>query len=52
MDQYHPDDFCAPGSARYRPQYAEIVRRPAGRDVCDATFEKRSLGHPAAMPGT
>jgi putative pyruvate formate lyase activating enzyme len=65
MDQYHPNNFCAPGSAKYRPQYAEIARRPTGREVRDAyryasrlglnfeavTFDKHPLEDPAAMPG-
>ena len=26
MDQYHPDNFCDPHSAKYRPHYAELAR--------------------------
>ncbi len=44
MDQYHPDNFCAPGSAKYRPQYAEIARRPTGREVRDAYRYAARLG--------
>jgi putative pyruvate formate lyase activating enzyme len=57
MDQYHPDNFCDPESAKYRPQYEELSRRLAFREFEQAcgyarkrklnfetiTFEKRAL---------
>ena len=27
MDQYHPDNFCDPASAKYQPRYGAIARR-------------------------
>ena len=65
MDQYRPDNFCDPGSAKYRPQYAEIARRPQGSEIQGAyrcaerlglkygtvTFERSSPKRYAAMPG-
>jgi putative pyruvate formate lyase activating enzyme len=36
MDQYRPDNFCDPQSAKYRPQYAEIARRPESAEIRDA----------------
>ena len=37
MDQYHPDNFCDPRSAKYRPQYAELARRPTPRNCARPT---------------
>jgi hypothetical protein len=28
MAQFHPDNFCDPGSSKYRDKYTEIARRP------------------------
>jgi putative pyruvate formate lyase activating enzyme len=36
MDQYHPDNFCNPGSARYNDKYHEIARRPTAQEIRDA----------------
>jgi putative pyruvate formate lyase activating enzyme len=36
MDQYRPDNFCDPQSAKYRPQYAEIARRPKSSEIQSA----------------
>ena len=44
MDQYHPDNFCDPRSAAYDARYADIARRPTGREVRDAYGYARSLG--------
>jgi putative pyruvate formate lyase activating enzyme len=44
MDQYHPDNFCDPSSAKYRPQYAGIARRPTGRELRGAYRHARDLG--------
>ncbi len=44
MDQYHPDNFCDPGSAKYRPQYAEIARRVSRPEVEDAYRYAERLG--------
>jgi putative pyruvate formate lyase activating enzyme len=65
MDQYRPDNFCDPHSAKYRSQYAEIARRPKRSEIRDAyrhaerlglkyetvTFERFSPEHFARMPG-
>ena len=65
MDQYRPDNFCDPGSAKYRPQYAEIARKPKGSEIRDAfryaerlglkfetvTFERAAPERYASMPG-
>ena len=64
MDQYRPENFCDPGSAKYRPQYAEIARRPKPSEIRDAyrhaerlglhyetvTFERSRLAHYAPTP--
>ena len=44
MDQYHPDNFCDPGGAKYRPQYAEIARRADRAELRDAYRRARELG--------
>jgi putative pyruvate formate lyase activating enzyme len=44
MDQYRPDNFCDPSSAKYRPQYAEIARRPQGGEIRDAYRHAERLG--------
>jgi putative pyruvate formate lyase activating enzyme len=44
MDQHHPDNFCAPGSAKYRPQYADIARCPTGREIRAACRHAADLG--------
>ena len=44
MAQFHPDNFCDPGSAKYRDKYAEIARRPTPREL-DASWQRaRKLG--------
>ena len=45
MDQYHPDTFADPRSARYRPQYAEIARRPTRAE----RLERVVVGLPAVQ---
>jgi putative pyruvate formate lyase activating enzyme len=44
MAQYHPDNFCDPASAKYRPQYADIARRPAQAELHDAWRRAADLG--------
>jgi putative pyruvate formate lyase activating enzyme len=44
MDQYRPDNFCDPQSAKYRPQYAEIARRPTSSEIRDAYRYAAHLG--------
>jgi putative pyruvate formate lyase activating enzyme len=44
MDQYRPDNFCDPQSAKYRPQYAEIARRPKGGEIRNAYRYAERLG--------
>jgi putative pyruvate formate lyase activating enzyme len=33
MAQFHPDNFCAPESAKYRDKYAAIARRPSRQEL-------------------
>jgi putative pyruvate formate lyase activating enzyme len=63
MAQFHPDNFCDPGSAKYRDKYAEIARRPTraelgkswrcarelGLNFETTTFERGDPWSPAAM---
>jgi putative pyruvate formate lyase activating enzyme len=66
MDQYHPDNFCDPHSAKYRSQYADLARRPTTVELRKAyahaemlnlqfetiTFEKYAIElAPAAWTG-
>jgi putative pyruvate formate lyase activating enzyme len=44
MDQYHPDNFCDPASAKYRPGYAAIARRPTRRELRAAYRHAQTLG--------
>jgi putative pyruvate formate lyase activating enzyme len=46
MDQFHPDNFCAPGSPKYDPRYAEIARRPTRRELDAAFAHARRRGIP------
>ena len=43
MDQYRPENFCDPRSATYRPQYAELSRRPAAVALRNAYRRARAL---------
>jgi putative pyruvate formate lyase activating enzyme len=64
MAQFHPDNFCDPGSSKYRDKYVEIARRPTHRELNNswrraselglnfesATFERRhDFGMPAML---
>jgi putative pyruvate formate lyase activating enzyme len=63
MDQYRPENFCDPCDAKYRPQYADLARRPTAEELRKAyrraralnlqfetiTFEKRHRLGPAAL---
>jgi putative pyruvate formate lyase activating enzyme len=44
MDQYHPDNLCDPGSAKYNAKYEEISRRPTPREVLQAFRYAEELG--------
>ncbi|MGF1609533.1 MAG: radical SAM protein [Kiloniellales bacterium] len=44
MDQYRPDNFCDPASAKYQERYAEIARRPKTSEVRGAYDHARRLG--------
>lgn len=44
MDQYHPDCYADPTSPSYDARYAEIARRPSGREILDAYEYARELG--------
>ncbi len=46
MDQYHPDNFCDPRSAKYQPRYAEIARCPTRQEMADAFAHARRRGVP------
>ncbi len=37
MAQFHPDNFCDPGSAKYRDKYVGIARRPTCAEL-DASW--------------
>ena len=44
MAQFHPDNFCDPGSAKYRNKYAEIARRPTSAELHASWDRARELG--------
>jgi putative pyruvate formate lyase activating enzyme len=44
MAQFHPDNFCDPGSPKYRDKYAEIARRPTLAELHDSWRRARELG--------
>jgi putative pyruvate formate lyase activating enzyme len=44
MEQFHPDNFCDPGSAKYRDKYAEIARRPTSAELNASWRYARELG--------
>jgi putative pyruvate formate lyase activating enzyme len=44
MDQYHPDNFCDPRSAKYNPKYEELSRRPTSQEILRAFAYARELG--------
>jgi putative pyruvate formate lyase activating enzyme len=44
MAQFHPDNFCDPGSAKYRDKYAEIARRPTRAELGKSWRCARELG--------
>jgi putative pyruvate formate lyase activating enzyme len=39
MAQFHPDNFCDPGSSKYRNKYTEIARRPTSSEL-DASWHR------------
>jgi putative pyruvate formate lyase activating enzyme len=44
MDQYHPDNFCAPGSAKFNEKYADIARAPSRSEILQAFRHAKQLG--------
>jgi len=44
MAQFHPDNFCDPGSAKYRDKYGEIARRPTRAELNQSWRRARELG--------
>ena len=44
MAQFHPDNFCDPGSTKYRDKYAEIARRPTHAELERSWRRARELG--------
>ncbi len=44
MDQYHPDNFCDPSSAKYNDKYDEIARRPTSHEIRQAFRYGKELG--------
>jgi putative pyruvate formate lyase activating enzyme len=44
MEQFHPDNFCDPASAKYRHKYTEIARRPTRAELHDSWQRARELG--------
>ena len=43
MAQFHPDNFCDPGSDKYRDKYADIARRPTPAELSDSWYRARQL---------
>jgi putative pyruvate formate lyase activating enzyme len=43
MAQFHPDNFCDPGSTKYRDKYAEIARRPTSAELNTSWSRAREL---------
>jgi len=43
MEQFHPDNFCDPTSAKYRDKYADIARRPTHAELEDSWRRAREL---------
>jgi putative pyruvate formate lyase activating enzyme len=44
MAQFHPDNFCDPGTSKYRDKYAEIARRPTSAELNASWAYARKLG--------
>lgn len=44
MDQYRPDNFCDPSSAKYQDRYAPIGRRPEAGEIQAAYDHARQRG--------
>jgi putative pyruvate formate lyase activating enzyme len=44
MDQFRPDNFCDPASAKYRDKHAEIARRPTRMELSESWRRARELG--------
>jgi putative pyruvate formate lyase activating enzyme len=44
MEQFHPDNFCDPASAKYRDKYAEIARQPTRAELEGSWRRARELG--------
>jgi putative pyruvate formate lyase activating enzyme len=44
MAQFRPDNFCDPGSPKYRDKYAEIGRRPTRTELNESWQRARVLG--------
>lgn len=44
MNQYHPDNYCDPSTAKYREKYSEIARRPTRQEILQALRYGRELG--------
>ena len=44
MDQYHPDNFCDPRSAKYDAKYVQLSRRPTAQEVVQAFRYAKELG--------
>ena len=46
MDQYHPDNYCDPGNAKYEERYTPMARRPSPREIGAAYAHAKRLGIP------
>jgi putative pyruvate formate lyase activating enzyme len=44
MDQYHPDTFCDPVSAKFNPKYRDLARRITRNELAHAFRYGRELG--------
>jgi len=44
MDQYHPDNYCDPGNAKFMERYRPLARRPARGEVLAAYRHAKARG--------
>jgi putative pyruvate formate lyase activating enzyme len=44
MDQYHPDNYCDPRSAKFDPKYEGMARYPSSAEILEAYRHAERLG--------
>jgi len=44
MDQYHPDNYCDPASAKFVERYRPLARRPRRNEILDAFRHAKARG--------